>query len=115
MPGIWNRRVAGLVLAALVFGLDQFVKWLVTGPLEIDPPRLGLRTGSGIRNCRVVRPLGQAALYHGEASHHRVSCLSTIRPDPGRSGASGAPFGSMASRMVPPAGVRGRGSPGGCW
>ena len=36
MPGIWNRRVAGLVLAALVFGLDQFVKWLVTGPLEID-------------------------------------------------------------------------------
>ena len=36
MPGIWNRRVAGLVLAALVFGLDQFVKWLVTGPLGID-------------------------------------------------------------------------------
>ena len=36
MPRIWNRRIAGLVLAALVFGLDQFVKWLVTGPLEID-------------------------------------------------------------------------------
>ena len=36
MEGAWNRRLAGLVLALIVFGLDQFVKWLVTGPLEID-------------------------------------------------------------------------------
>ena len=33
MDGAWNRRLRGLALAALVFGLDQLVKWLVTGPL----------------------------------------------------------------------------------
>ena len=36
MDGAWNRRLRGLALAALVFGLDQLVKWLVTGPLGID-------------------------------------------------------------------------------
>lgn len=36
MDGVWNRRSSGLALAALVFGLDQLVKWLVTGPLGID-------------------------------------------------------------------------------
>ena len=36
MEGAWNRRLAGLVLALIVFGLDQLVKWLVTGPLELD-------------------------------------------------------------------------------
>ncbi len=36
MPGIWNRRVAGLMLAALVFGLDQLVKWLVRVPLQLE-------------------------------------------------------------------------------
>ena len=36
MDCAWNRRMGGLALAALVFGLDQLVKWLVTGPLEID-------------------------------------------------------------------------------
>ena len=36
MDCAWNRRMGGLALAALVFGLDQLVKWLVTGPLGID-------------------------------------------------------------------------------
>ena len=36
MDGLWNRRFNGLALAAVVFGIDQLVKWLVTGPLEID-------------------------------------------------------------------------------
>ena len=36
MDGVWNRRRSGLALAALVFGLDQLVKWLVTVPLEIS-------------------------------------------------------------------------------
>ncbi len=31
-----NRLSTGLLLAALVFGLDQLIKWLVTGPLGID-------------------------------------------------------------------------------
>ncbi len=38
MDGLWNRRFGGLALAALVFGLDQLVKWLVTVPLAIDSP-----------------------------------------------------------------------------
>ncbi|GAB5348840.1 signal peptidase II [Alteriqipengyuania sp. 357] len=36
MDGAWNGRMSGLALAALIFGLDQLVKWLVTGPLGID-------------------------------------------------------------------------------
>tara|TARA_B100000678_G_scaffold32214_1_gene23763 strand:- start:1952 stop:2479 length:528 start_codon:yes stop_codon:yes gene_type:complete len=36
MDGAWNRRRSGLALAALIFGLDQLVKWLVTGPLGIN-------------------------------------------------------------------------------
>lgn len=36
MDGLWSRRTSGLALAALIFGLDQLVKWLVTGPLGID-------------------------------------------------------------------------------
>ena len=36
MDGAWNLRTRGLALAALVFGLDQLVKWLVTGPMGID-------------------------------------------------------------------------------
>ena len=36
MDGVMNRRMSGLALAALVFGLDQLVKWLVTGPLGIN-------------------------------------------------------------------------------
>lgn len=36
METVWNHRFGGLALAALVFGVDQLVKWLVTGPLGID-------------------------------------------------------------------------------
>lgn len=38
MDGVTNRRTTGLLLAALVFGLDQLVKWLVTKPLGLDVP-----------------------------------------------------------------------------
>ncbi|NCP19432.1 MAG: signal peptidase II [Erythrobacter sp.] len=31
-----NRRMAGLLLAALVFGLDQLVKWVVRVPLDLE-------------------------------------------------------------------------------
>ena len=31
-----RHRLTGLGLAALVFGVDQWVKWLVTGPLGLD-------------------------------------------------------------------------------
>ena len=36
MNGAINRRMAGLLLAALVFGLDQLVKWVVRVPLELE-------------------------------------------------------------------------------
>ena len=32
---IAGRRIAGLALAALVYGLDQWVKWLVQAPLRL--------------------------------------------------------------------------------
>jgi signal peptidase II len=32
---IGRRRILGLVLAALVFGVDRYVKWLMTGPLAL--------------------------------------------------------------------------------
>lgn len=31
-----RHRLTGLVLAAVIFGVDQWVKWLVTGPLGLD-------------------------------------------------------------------------------
>jgi signal peptidase II len=34
-PGPWRNRAIGLLLAALVFGLDQWLKWYVTGPLGL--------------------------------------------------------------------------------
>lgn len=36
MPNAWNRRMVGLVLAGIVFGLDQLVKWIVRVPLELE-------------------------------------------------------------------------------
>lgn len=37
MRGLFTRnRLIGLALAALVAGIDQFVKWYVTGPLGIN-------------------------------------------------------------------------------
>ena len=36
MNGAWNRRMSGLLLALLVFGLDQLVKWLVRVPLQLE-------------------------------------------------------------------------------
>ncbi|MFN3863920.1 MAG: signal peptidase II [Erythrobacter sp.] len=37
MSGLFTRnRLIGLALAALVAGIDQFVKWYVTGPLGIN-------------------------------------------------------------------------------
>jgi len=36
MNGAMNRRMAGLLLAALVFGLDQLVKWVVRVPLDLE-------------------------------------------------------------------------------
>jgi signal peptidase II len=36
MTGFFSRnRLIGLVIAAVIFGLDQWVKWLVVGPLRL--------------------------------------------------------------------------------
>lgn len=35
MSLLTRNRLAGLVLAAVVFAIDQFVKWLVVGPLDL--------------------------------------------------------------------------------
>ena len=35
MTPIWRNRVLGLLLAAAIFGIDQWVKHLVTGPLGL--------------------------------------------------------------------------------
>ena len=36
MDGAWNRRITGLLLALIVFGLDQLVKWLVRVPMQLE-------------------------------------------------------------------------------
>lgn len=33
---IAGRRALGLVVAALVFGVDRYVKWLMVGPLQLE-------------------------------------------------------------------------------
>lgn len=35
MTPAWRNRALGLALAALVFALDQSIKWVVTGPLKM--------------------------------------------------------------------------------
>ena len=35
MSGPWRSRAIGLALAALVYALDRYVKWLVAGPLGL--------------------------------------------------------------------------------
>lgn len=35
MKSPWPRRIAGLVIAGLVFALDQWVKWLMRVPLQL--------------------------------------------------------------------------------
>jgi signal peptidase II len=36
MKSPWPLRIAGLVVAALVFALDQWVKWLMRSPLDLQ-------------------------------------------------------------------------------
>ena len=44
MTSPWRNRVVGLLIAAAVFGLDQWLKYLVTGPfgLEVEGDHLDL-------------------------------------------------------------------------
>jgi len=36
MSAVWRNRVIGLLLATVVFALDQWLKYLVTGPLGLE-------------------------------------------------------------------------------
>lgn len=39
MTSLWPMRLVGLLVAALVFALDQWVKWLMRGPLDLPNVR----------------------------------------------------------------------------
>lgn len=51
-----NHRVLGFSLAALVFGLDQLIKWIVTVPLQLQ--RNGVRELFAIFDLRWVENYG---------------------------------------------------------